>query len=1270
MPDRRRFAAGVPPLLALLAALLLNWSVAAAQAPDPLTLTITASRAECTAGTLNPVTWTITGGTPPYAVTVDGETAAADATSVNVTCGSLPEGAAEAPGTITAVVTDATGAPATASAAYTIVPPLPAPTGLSTGEVNSYQVGLHWNAVEGAGSQSPAVQNDRGRDEFDSYLLRYRDAEAEATARYEFVGLLQYPFADVRPGPLDALSMPTTTGDYLGMVAAIRHPIEQETPAALNWSAAIPFGVARAPENIVVQVTHDTLEVSWDEQPYTQGAAGVRLKGGGRSQWRGPSGITTADGRNHTQFHHLTPDTEYEITIAIGVDLGRVSSGTTARTSAAPADWEPLPRGPQNLRVTTTHDSIIVHWDPPFPEAPGRWFVDVSTIFNGTAWSVAQRTIRTPLPAEGVTLRGDHPWLIRPNTTYTVLVAHRGFDGAAAEVSVTTPAAPPALRLTLAAERAECTAGTLNPVTWEITGGAAPYRLTVDGALVDADAESATVTCGVLPEGARAAPGTITATVTDATGAPATASAAYTIVPPLPAPETPGATSVHPESLSFRWYTAERPPGGEALVAFLVRWREVGTAAWTYEAQPPYRRVGFAYGALAYFDGLRDSVAYEAAVAPMRHPLEAETPAALRWTPNRQATTVTYAANVTATSTHDTVTVRWDRQPSATYWYVGVSNADTLASTRILPTDAVAWGDPASGTHEVTLRHLSPDTEYRLRVATGRSNEGRTTRRVDVSVRTKPAPAGSTPLPRGPQNVRATSTATTITVTWDPPFAEAKQNYWVYIYAPGGDVYPGGFRLHRDALYAPPWTFTFGVPSAAQLPLAPGITYRIRVVHDGIVRVETEISIATQARAAPPLRLTLTASRAECTAATLNPVSWEIEGGGGPYRLTLDGASVDADAQSANATCGALPDYGIWLPVTEAPGTITATVTDATGAPATASAAYTIVPPLPAPRLRPGPATVEETLIIMSWRPVPGARPAGRVGHYLLRWRPADASTWRYVAVEDHEPPKPWIGGIIWGLDGGETYQHQSAAMRDPIEQETPQQLAWSATQTATTAHPPTGVVATATHDTLTVRWAPQTASDLVGVTLSPHSAGRDPVRYSWRHGDQPADQLTFIGLDPATTYTVTVSVQGDFPERLSTTIQAETVPAPPGWTPPPREPRNIRTSATHDSITVRWEHPYPGARPAYLLSVGHATSSSREVRLVRGQTEFTFSLLAPDTTYTVKIEHLYIHVSPVTIEVTTRAQPTPSASPGLTCIEYLVGAVICTWPADAPSLQ
>ena len=100
---------------------------------EPLALTLTAMRSECTAGTLNPVAWTITGGTPPDTLTVDGAVVDADAERTTVTCGRLPAGATEAPGAITASVTDAAGTTATASAAYTIVPPLPPPTGVNAG---------------------------------------------------------------------------------------------------------------------------------------------------------------------------------------------------------------------------------------------------------------------------------------------------------------------------------------------------------------------------------------------------------------------------------------------------------------------------------------------------------------------------------------------------------------------------------------------------------------------------------------------------------------------------------------------------------------------------------------------------------------------------------------------------------------------------------------------------------------------------------------------------------------------------------------------------------------------------------------------------------------------------------------------------------------------------------------------------------------------------------------------------------------------------------
>ena len=111
-----------------------------------------------------------------------------------------------------------------------------------------------------------------------------------------------------------------------------------------------------------------------------------------------------------------------------------------------------------------------------------------------------------------------------------------------AEISIATKAWAPApasdpLTLILTAERSECTAGTLNSVSWEIRGGVEPYRdLLVGGAPVEADAESATFTCGALPEGASAARGTVWVSVRDATNRLELAGASYTIVPPPPPP--------------------------------------------------------------------------------------------------------------------------------------------------------------------------------------------------------------------------------------------------------------------------------------------------------------------------------------------------------------------------------------------------------------------------------------------------------------------------------------------------------------------------------------------------------------------------------------------------------------------------------------------------------------------------------------------------------------------------------------------------------------
>ena len=705
-------------------------------------------------------------------------------------------------------------------------------------------------------------------------------------------------------------------------------------------------------------------------------------------------------------------------------------------TAAAPAEWRPLPRGPQNLRTTVTRNSVTVDWDAPYPGADDVYTVALAgeeaivsggvtrhtftglaaatpyTVrvthsdivsdpvrlavrtqaragpllrltlsveraectegtFTPVAWTIMGRTAPYSLTVAGEAVAADEG---RATVACGALSDDGGLLPATIEAQVTDATGamasatagymivPPfhgllfseraagvePLALTLTAVRAECTAGTLNPVVWTITGGTPPDTLTIDGAVVNADAERTMVTCGALPEGASEAPATITGVVTDANGATATARAAYTIVPPLPAPETAGEIDVWSNSLWFRWYTADPPRDADALVAFLVRWREAGSTAWTYRSETPTSNPDIRYGVEPALWGLRDPVAYEAAVAPMRHPLEAETPQALRWTPSLQATTVTYPANVTVSTTHDTVTVRWDRQPSATYWEVGLGNADTSADMRISPSDAAGWGDPASATHEVTFRHLLPDTEYSLSVGFGYVSEWVPVRDVDVTARTKPAPSGYTPLPRGPQNLRATSTATSITVTWEPPFAGAKQNYRVFLFGPDGS------RRYDNYISRPPWTFTFISSAVSGGPpnwrLNPDTTYSIRVVHRGIVRAEEEISIATQEwqgaeRAPDPLTLTLTVERSECTAGALNSVSWEVRGGVEPYRdLQVDVARVEVDAESTTFTCGALPEGE-----KAARGTIWASVRDSVGKTATARAAYTIVPPRSAP---------------------------------------------------------------------------------------------------------------------------------------------------------------------------------------------------------------------------------------------------------------------------------------------------------------------------------
>ena len=836
--------------------------------------------------------------------------------------------------------------------------------------------------------------------------------------------------------------------------------------------------------------------------------------------------------------------------------------------------------------------------------------------------------------------------------------------------SVAAAQAPDPLTLTLTAERSECTAGTLNPVSWEITGGVEPYRLTVDGAPVDADAESATVTCGTLPDGATEAPATIAASVTDAAGTTVTASAAYTIVLPLPAPVASAVPSgVLRFFVGIEWSGLTVPASCDMPTGcYASRSRLAGETRWDY---------GWDQHENAEWDwpvGVGRSVAaagttVEAGIASMRHPIEIETPEALAWSATVQATSLTDISGLTATSTHDTLTVRWNRQPSADGWDIGIAGprggeAKTIAPRG--PAEWVAgWGDPTSATHEVTFTDLPSDTEYVVVVWGSSIPEAGPTHAVEATttVRTAVAPPDYTPLVRGPQNLRATATHDTITVRWDHPRPDTEDHYWLRLSGPPGSV-PIGYR--DEHVFPPASVYTY-------TDLAPATTYHIRVTQWDITSESAEITITTKA-APPPLRLTLTSSRDVCTANTLTELTWAISGGKTPYTLTIDGETVDLTAESHKANCGPLAtDPVTGDPLPNQTKTFTATVTDARGVTAVGVDSVDLAEPLPAPT-RVG-AQAFRTAFQAVWDrvAVAGAVPTDSADCpcplYFLRWRVTDTDTWASEIYADRgSASQPGTAYYVNGVREGTAYQLSIATLRDVIEQETPAALAWSAPVTMTTVAPATGVRAIATHDTITVTWETQAGAKRYSIGVS-GPRGSTFQRFT-PDGDTP-HRVIFRHLEPGTAYTVDVGVEVGAQSPV-TEITASTTAAPSDWTPLPRGPQNLRTTVTHNSVTVDWDAPYTGARNLYTVSL---FQSEEEVgyRIVSGDegTSHAFTDLVPSTWYRVKVTHAGIVMEDAEVTVTTATAPAAgSASLGLTCFEYLVGAVICTWPADAPSLQ
>ena len=141
---------------------------------DPLTLELTSSRDLCTANTLTELSWTITGGRPPYTLSIDGETVDANAESHRVNCGAIPaDPMGTVPGatpakTFSASVTDSQATPSTASASTSVdlAPPLPAPSISYTSHEGFVIIGSDWNHAADHSTTS--------------LLIRFRETGADA----------------------------------------------------------------------------------------------------------------------------------------------------------------------------------------------------------------------------------------------------------------------------------------------------------------------------------------------------------------------------------------------------------------------------------------------------------------------------------------------------------------------------------------------------------------------------------------------------------------------------------------------------------------------------------------------------------------------------------------------------------------------------------------------------------------------------------------------------------------------------------------------------------------------------------------------------------------------------------------------------------------------------------------------------------------------------------------------------------------------------------
>ncbi len=436
---RLRWAGMAVALMALL------WATAAQaqERPAPeLRFSLESSRELCTEGTFTEIRWSASGGTSPLSLQINGAPAAELDGTTKVNCGLIPRTAdgeideSQRDAVITGFLRDGRGTIKSASIRVPRAEALPAPANARFA-ITLSTVQIAWDTVAGAGEQSPLNADQLHI----AYALRTRPVgDAEWTT--EAVESRQ-----IGDYHIHRISR-STRQEWEFAVAAVRHPFEIDTPNRLNWSTSQKFRTEGKPQNLSVDASHDSMTVRFDRQPQS---------GGGYIEIRGPRGTTSEmylengeEGRHAILIDGLSPDEEYQITVRIFSlamsegyvpDAENLDARATVRTKVAPEGWTPPARGPKNIRVTSTRNSITVRWDPPQPDQQEDWrltlrLVSTDEYFDGLL--IDTRGIPADADTVWTTVGNALYGRIKPNTTYRLRITQRGVEDHWEEVFVTT----------------------------------------------------------------------------------------------------------------------------------------------------------------------------------------------------------------------------------------------------------------------------------------------------------------------------------------------------------------------------------------------------------------------------------------------------------------------------------------------------------------------------------------------------------------------------------------------------------------------------------------------------------------------------------------------------------------------------------------------------------------------------------------------------------------------------------------------------------------